>query len=74
MDFVYNKLRGRIIEICGSQAEFSKKIGQSEQSITAKLSGRSSFTQGNIIAWCEILDIDQNDIGNYFFTQKHSNG
>ena len=74
MDFVYNKLRGRIIEICGSQAEFSKKIGQSEQSITAKLSGRSSFTQGNIIAWCEVLDIDQNDIGNYFFTQKHSNG
>ena len=74
MDFVYNKLRGRIIEICGSQSEFSKKVGQSEQNITAKLSGRSSFTQDNIITWSQVLDIDQNDIGSYFFTQKHSNG
>jgi len=74
MSFAYNKLRGRIIEICGSQAEFSKRVGQSEQSITAKLSGRSSFTQENIITWSEVLDIDQNDIGSYFFTQKLSNG
>lgn len=74
MDFVYNKLRGRIIEICGSQSEFSKKVGQSEQNITAKLSGRSSFTQDNIITWSQVLDIDQNDIGSYFFTRKHSNG
>ena len=74
MSFAYNKLRGRIIEICGSQAEFSKRVGQSEQSITAKLSGRSSFTQENIITWSEVLGIDQNDIGSYFFTQKLSNG
>ena len=74
MSFAYNKLRGRIIEICGSQAEFSKRVGQSEQSITAKLSGKSSFTQENIITWSEVLDIDQNDIGSYFFTQKLSNG
>lgn len=73
MSFAYNKLRGRIIEICGSQAEFSKRVGQSEQSITAKLSGKSSFTQDNIITWSEVLGIDQNDIGSYFFTQKLSN-
>jgi hypothetical protein len=73
MSFAYNKLRGRIIEICGSQSEFSKRVGQSEQSITAKLSGRSSFTQDNIITWSQVLDIDQNDIGSYFFTQKLSN-
>lgn len=69
MSFKYNKLRGRIVEIFGSQAEFSKKIGLSEQIITAKLAGRSSFTQENIIAWCEALDIDQRDIGSYFFAQ-----
>ncbi len=68
MSFKYNKLRGRIVEIFGSQAEFAKSIGQSEQNITAKLAGRSSFTQDNIIAWCRALDIDQNDIGAYFFT------
>lgn len=74
MSFAYNKLRGRIIEICGTQAEFSRRVGQSEQSITAKLSGKSSFTQDNIITWSQVLDIDQNDIGSYFFTQKLSNG
>ena len=68
MSFKYNKLRGRIVEIFGSQALFSKKIGLSEQSVTAKLAGRSMFSQSDIITWCNALDIDQNDIGLYFFT------
>jgi len=69
MNFRYNKLRGRIVEKFGSQSEFSKEIGQSEQIVTAKLAGRSSFTQDNIIKWSKALDIDQNDIGSYFFAQ-----
>ena len=69
MSFKYNKLRGRIVEIYGSQAKFAEKVGQSEQIITAKLAGRSSFTQENIITWAEALEIDQNDIGNYFFAR-----
>ena len=72
MDLSYNKLRGRIVEICGSQSEFAKRVGQSEQIVSAKLSGNSSFTQENIINWCDVLDIDQSDIGNYFFAKKHS--
>lgn len=73
MSFQYNKLRGRIVEIFGSQAKFADVVGQSKQIITAKLSGRSSFTQDNIITWSRALNIDQNEIGNYFFTQKLSN-
>ena len=69
MDFKYNKLRGRIVEIFGTQAEFAKKIKKSEQIVTAKLSGNSKFTQDNIIEWCEALNIDQNDIGSYFFAK-----
>jgi len=74
MSFRYNKLRGKIVEVYGSQAKFSDKIGLSEQIITAKLQGRSSFTQENIIAWAQALNIDQNDIGEYFFTFEPSNG
>ena len=74
MVFRYNKLRGRIVEVCGSQAKFAEKIGQSEQNVTAKLAGRSSFTQDNIITWCRALDIDQSDIGSYFFAHEVSNG
>lgn len=69
MSFKYNRLRGRIVEVFGSQSAFSKAVGQSEQIISAKLSGNSSFTQENIIAWSEALNIDQNDIGSYFFTR-----
>ena len=69
MSFKYNKLRGRIVEIFGSQAKFAEKIGLSEQIITAKLAGRSNFTQDNIITWSEALDIDQSDIGSYFFAR-----
>ena len=70
MEFSYNKLRGRIVEICGSQSEFAKRVGQSEQIVCAKLSGNSSFTQDNIINWCSVLNIDSSDIGSYFFTPK----
>lgn len=74
MVFKYNKLRGRIVEVYGSQSKFSEIIGQSEQNITAKLAGRSSFTQDNIVTWCKALNIDQADIGNYFFTLEVSKG
>ena len=74
MSFKYNKLRGRIVEVFGTQSKFADEIAQSEQIITAKLAGRSSFTQDNIVTWCQALDIDQADIGSYFFTREVSNG
>lgn len=70
MSFKYNKLRGRIVEICGTQAEFAKKINLTEQSLTAKLAGRIKFSQDEILRWCEVLDIDLNEIGVYFFTTE----
>lgn len=69
MSFKYNKLRGRIVEICGTQGKFAEKLGQSEQLVTAKLAGRSSFSQNDIMKWSQILCIGQDDIGNYFFAQ-----
>ena len=67
MAFNYNKLKGRIVEICGSQSEFAKLLGVSKQTVTAKLNNRSNFSQNDIIKWCEILQIDQSEIGKYFF-------
>ena len=67
--FNYRKLRGRIIDIYGSQKKFSETIDLSEQSITAKLNGRSDFSQADILKWSDALLIDKNDIGTYFFNQ-----
>ena len=68
MTFKYNKLKGKITEVYGSQSRFADAIGRSEQSVTAKLAGRTGFSQYDIISWSEKLLIDQNDIGVYFFT------
>ena len=65
----YSKLKGRIVEKFGSQGRFAKYLGITEQTVTAKLNGRSRFTQEDIIAWCNALDIEAGDVGDYFFTQ-----
>lgn len=63
----YNKLRGKIVEEYGSQKQFSTQINLSEQSITAKLNGRSDFSQDDIIKWSNALHIKKEEIGTYFF-------
>lgn len=65
----YNKLRGKIVEVFGSQRAFSKEVGLTEQSVTAKLNGKIDFSQGDIIKWCELLGIEAKDVSNYFFAQ-----
>lgn len=65
-------LRVRIIQKYGSQARFAKSIGKTEQTVTAKLNDRSQFTQGDILEWCNALDITAEDVGKYFFAQKLS--
>ena len=67
-------LRGRIIQKYGSQGAFAKRLGKSEQTVTAKLNGRSQFTQEDILNWCNALDIIAEDVGEYFFAEKLSNG
>lgn len=63
----YNRIRGRIVEIFGSQREFAKAIGLSEQSVTAKLNGRTDLSQDDILKWSEALRLEATDIGSYFF-------
>ena len=63
----FAKLRGRIVEKYGSQRSFAKAIGKTEQTIIAKLSGKSEFSKKDIIEWCNVLDITENDITVYFF-------
>ena len=68
----YSKLRGRIVEKFGSQKRFSAKIGLSEQSVTAKLNDRTDFSKEDILLWSKTLDIEQDNIGAYFFEDKLS--
>lgn len=66
------KLKGQIVKKFGSQGQFAKHLGRTEQTVTAKLNGRSSFSQDDIIEWCNALDIDAASVGEYFFAHKLS--
>ncbi|MCY3080420.1 DUF739 family protein [Aerococcus sp. JJEM-2022b] len=72
MEFDYRKLRGRIIEIYGSVKNFSKAMELSEPTMSMKLNGGLSFSQSQIYKSCELLDIDHEEIGRYFFTPKEN--
>lgn len=70
----YNRLRGKIVEVFGTQGAFADALGTTEQTITNKLAGKTQFSQNDIIAWCNALGIVTDDVGGYFFAQKLSNG
>lgn len=66
----HSKLRGKIVEKYGTQAVFAERIGKTEQSVTAKLNGRSQFSQEDIVTWSNALGILVNEVGEYFFANK----
>lgn len=67
MGFEYNKLRGRIVEKYGTQAKFAQELGISPTAMSEKMTGKTTFSQRDIEKWRQLLDIDSEDIGKYFF-------
>lgn len=67
MGFEYNKLRGRIVEKYGTQAKFAQELGISPTAMSEKMTGKTTFSQRDIERWRQLLDIDSEDIGKYFF-------
>lgn len=70
LKFDYSKLKGRIIEKCGTQKAFAEKLGISEGTLTSKLLGYTYFIQDEIIRAAEVLEIAEIDISLYFFTVR----
>jgi transcriptional regulator with XRE-family HTH domain len=68
VNFSYRKLKGKIIEKFGSQDAFAKALGVSKQSVSKKMNGRTYFNQEDIITWSDLLGIELNEAGAYYFT------
>ncbi len=68
MPYRYDKLLGRIVEKCGTQAEFAKRMQLSERTVSLKLNGKRPWSQVDIAKACEVLDIELTEIQEYFFT------
>ena len=73
MAFNYNKLKGRIIEIFGSQYEFAKAMNWSEKTLSLKLNGKVPWKQNDILKAVSLLKLTENDIQEYFFTLEVQN-
>ena len=69
MPFDYGKLRGKIIERFSTIEKFSQKLGVTPTTVGKKLSGKSSWTQDEIMKSCELLDIKASELTAYFFTK-----
>ena len=63
----YSKLRGRIVEIYGTDQQFSKELEIYKNSLSLKLNGKTGVSQSDIVIWCRLLQIDIHEIGIYFF-------
>ena len=70
MNWNYQKLRGRIKEICGTQDVFADMLGIGRVSLSKRLNNLLEFSQDEIYKSCEILKINPVDIPTYFFTLK----
>lgn len=70
MQYDYNKLRGKIKEICGTQDQFAEAIGLGRVSLSQRLNNQLEFSQDEIFKSCRVLSIDHEDIPVYFFTLK----
>lgn len=62
-------LRGKIVEVCGTQAAFAMRMGLSSAALSTRLNGSTVWDITEIDKACEILGItiDSNDTLRKFF-------
>ena len=73
MAYDYSKLKGRIIEKCGTLSEFAKLMGLSERTISLKLTNKVDWNQSDMQKAIAVLDLLACDISTYFFKLKVQN-
>ena len=67
MGYSYDKLRGRTVERYGSQEKYAEVLGISTNSLSKKMTGKTGFSQKDIVLWSELLEISKSEYGEYFF-------
>lgn len=72
MSYDYGKLKGRIVEIFGTQKKFAESIGFSERTLSLKLNNKVAWRQDEISKAQELLKIEDKEINDYFFNKKSS--
>ena len=68
--FDYTELRRRIKEKLGTEENYCKAMGFSRSTKIARFKCNPAFNAEEIARSCDILDITDNEIAIYFFTNK----
>ena len=63
----YWKLRGRFHSCGYRDQEVADYIGIGRDTMSARMNGKKPWTSAEIAAACDLLDIRQDEIGEYFF-------
>ena len=63
----YAKLRGRIREKYGTEANFAREIGKTRAWLSAILNNKINLKKSTMELFIEYLDIDSSEINVYFF-------
>lgn len=70
MAWDYSKLRGKIREVCSTQDNFAQKLGIGRVSLSQRLNNQLEFSQDEMFEACKILNIDPQNMHEYFFCPK----
>ena len=71
IQYNFNRLKGKIKEVCGTQKNFSKMLGIAPNTLSAKLNNQGYFSSNEISKAIEILHIkDPSTAWNIFFTKQ----
>ena len=66
----YDKLKGKIKEVLGTQGKLAELMKVDEATISNKLNSNTYFTQKEILKICFLLKISIDKIPEYFFKQE----
>lgn len=67
--FDFNKLKGKIKEVVGTQGALANNINMGEATLSNKLNNNIEFSSKEIVKISKILNIE-NETDKYFFTLK----
>ena len=73
MPYNYSKLLGRIVECCGTQANFAEKIGLSERTVSLKLNGKRAWNNPKSVLLARFSASPQAKSTNIFLPSKFNN-
>lgn len=68
--FDFNKLKGKIKEVFGTQSILAEKMRTNDATLSNKLNNKVEFASKEIFIICKLLGIKEEEINEYFFTLK----